>query len=292
MKQALIVFGRLVLLCGLLGGFLMFLVGLAVVSPRSQVVGPPPSWLPAETISVRKDGEPDLVGWIASPAQPCGVIALFHGRGGDRRQMLGRARLLFQAGFVVALFDFRAHGGSGGGVMGFGYFEARDVERVAAFLSERFGDQPLGVLGLSLGGAAAALAAPNVQANAYIFEAMYSDLLTTTARRMPIPYAQRALAWLLLLQAPILVGHWTSDLRPVDMVGEIDAPLLIIAGAVDPMATPTQTRAVFDAATEPKELLWIPKAGHEDFLRVEPTLYADAIKSFFRNTFRCEAMDK
>lgn len=264
-----------------------WIVGTAAIAPRPSIVGPPPPWLAAETATLAAAGAPDLTGWIAAPPGACAAVALFHGRGADRRQLLGRARLLLGQGYAVALFDFQGHGESGGDALGFGYHEADDVRRVVTALRERAPDRPVGVLGVSLGAAAAVMAGPEVRADAYLLEALYSDLIETTARRLWVPVLTELQATALHWQTPLRVGHWASDLAPVERIGDLEAPVLLVAGTHDAMATPAQTERLYAAATAPKTLLWIDGAGHQDFLRASPSLYADGASRFFAEAFGC-----
>lgn len=264
-------------------------IGSAAIAPRPRIVGPPPADLAAEEIRLTERDGPDLVGWIARPPEPpCGAVALLHGRGAERTQMLDRARLLVEAGFAVALFDFRSHGESGGDARGFGFHEAEDAARMVEALRARFPDAKLGVVGVSLGAAAAVMASERIAARAYVLEALYSDLVTTTARRVWLPVLQEVQAQLLHLQTPLRLGHWASELRPVDRIGDLGAPLLLMAGGRDPVATPSQTKALFAEATEPKALIWFETAGRSDFLAADRRRYADAALPFLRAALGCD----
>ena len=75
----------------------------------------------------------DLTAGIrASP--PRAAIALGHGFGMTRADLVELARGLRELGYAVLLFDFRAHGGVGAAVVG-GYHEARIWSRRRAFSS-------------------------------------------------------------------------------------------------------------------------------------------------------------
>ncbi len=108
-----------------------------------------------------------LVGMLHIPEHlPAPGVVLFHGftghKGESHRLFVTCARALAEAGLVALRFDFRGSGDSAG------EFEemtlAREVEDAQAavtFLAEQQGVFPhkLGILGLSLGGAVAALTA-------------------------------------------------------------------------------------------------------------------------------------
>src|SRR5262245_61008111 len=76
-----------------------------------------------------------LTGWIATPPEPRGTVALFHGFRRNRTQTLARIVFLLRAGWRCVAFDHRAHGESAGRTSSFGWFEARDVTAVAGLIA-------------------------------------------------------------------------------------------------------------------------------------------------------------
>ena len=261
----------------------VWIAGTAALTPLPRAVRVAPPDLMVEPMTLRAEGAPDLVGWLA-PEQGdlCGVVIILHGRGGARDDMLARARLLTEAGFAVALFDFQGHGESGGDVRGLGYREAEDARRIAEAARAYRPGAPLGVIGVSLGAAAAATAGESLRADAVVLEALYSTLVETTARRMRLPALQELQARILLLQLPLRLGYWASDHRPVDRVAEITAPILFLAGDQDPVATPSQTEALLAAARGDAALVWFPGATHVNLQRYDPALYETSVVPFLR----------
>lgn len=224
-------------------------------------------------------GEPELAGWLRDGTEQCGPVMLLHGRGATRFQMLGRAQLLNRHGFPVALFDLSGHGASGGDVMGFGYTEAADAARIHAALEERFPGKPVGAVGLSLGAAALTFAADQRRAVAYVLEQLYSTLRSTAAARMPLGGVQ---ADLMLAQMRFRLGYGPADVRPVEAIGELGAPLLLLAATDDPFVGREQTEALFQAATGEKSLVWFEAEGHVDLLRLDARKYAAAVVPFLQ----------
>ena len=83
---------------------------------------------------------------------------------------------------------------------------------------------------------------------------------------------------------PILpVGLILRDRYPsIDRITRIGCPLLVIAGANDTIVPTTQSRRLFEAALEPKQLLIIEGADHNDeFLNTGPQLIT-AVTEFVR----------
>jgi dienelactone hydrolase len=92
-----------------------------------------------------KDGHP-VPAYLFLPTSPAGGVALAHGYGGCKEQMLGLAARLGERGFAACLFDIRGHG-EHPEPLGPGMLE--DLEGVLTFL-RRFGR--VVAAGHSLGG--------------------------------------------------------------------------------------------------------------------------------------------
>jgi fermentation-respiration switch protein FrsA (DUF1100 family) len=211
-----------------------------------------------------------------------------HGFRGDRRQMLGRASFLSKAGYSLLLFDFQAHGESPGKQITIGYLESRDAQAGVELMKKNCPGEKLGVIGLSMGGAAATLAWPELEVDAIALEAVYTDIDRATANRMEIYFGAwaRSLARLLIIQLPMRAGIEKSALRPIDRIGAIKAPKLFIAGAKDRHTKLDESRELFAAASEPKELWVVEEAAHVDVHQMAKEEYERRILDFFEKRLR------
>jgi len=63
------------------------------------------------------------------------------------------------------------------------------------------------------------------------------------------------------------IGLSIDAVKPVEHIGKLRCPVLIISGAHDDKTWPEDTQRLFDAARAPKELWMIPDARHEDLFR-------------------------
>jgi fermentation-respiration switch protein FrsA (DUF1100 family) len=202
--------------------------------------------------------------------------------------MLGRARFLHGAGYSVLLFDAQAHGESTGDRITFGHFEALDAVAAVSFATERAPDSPVAFLGVSQGGAAALLGPTPLSVSALVLEAVYSTIHEAVANRMAIRFGGlgRLLAPLLLWQLERRIGVSPETVAPIRGIGNINAPLLLIAGELDQHATIEQSRALFSAAPEPKELWIVPGGRHQDFHRLVPQEYERRVLDFLERMLR------
>ena len=122
-----------------------------------------------------------LRGWMV-PGEPgaCSMV-LMHGFRSDRRSLIDRARFLGKAGYHVLLFDFQGHGESDGDRTTFGGLERLDAIAAVEFVRARLPDEPVGCLGISMGGAAAVLAPGGLEVDALVLEAVFPTIESAIA---------------------------------------------------------------------------------------------------------------
>ena len=205
--------------------------------------------------------------------------------------MLGRAEFLHRAGYSVLLFDAQAHGESPGERITFGYLEALDAAAAVSFATERDPNSPVAFLGVSQGGAAALLGPSPLPVSALVLEAVYSTIHEAVANRIAIRLGEpgRLLAPLLLWQLERRLGVEPEAVAPLRGIPKIQAPLLLIAGERDRHVTIEQSRALFGAAPEPRELWVVPGAMHQDFHRFAPREYERRVLGFLTRSLRAAA---
>jgi fermentation-respiration switch protein FrsA (DUF1100 family) len=63
-------------------------------------------------------------------------------------------------------------------------------------------------------------------------------------------------------------------------IGRISAPLLVIAGSADSIVPPAQSVRLYEAAPEPKRLLMVDGAGHNDYVMLAGEQVIDAVAAF------------
>jgi len=272
----------LLLVVGLTAAAGLWWLGGRLATGSPARVGPPPACLSAETIHIDSSSGSRLAGWYAPGQAGRGGVLLLHGSGGDRRSMLGRARFLHRAGHAVLLIDFQAHGESPGRYNTLGYQEARDAEAALDWLALRLPGERLAIVGFSLGGAAPLLGKAAEAADALVLEAVYTDLETAVGNRIALRLGDvfRPLAPLLTLQYRPRMGFSSDELAPVERLGDLSTPLLIVGGEQDLRATETDTRLLFATANEPKQLWLLPGATHQDFHAFTPRDYEQRVGGF------------
>lgn len=262
------------------------IAGSILVAPSPHSVPDSALNLPHEAVLFPSESGSTLHGWYVA-GSGTGTVVLMHGVRANRLGMLGRAALLHEAGYSVLLFDFQAHGESPGEHITMGYLEALDARAAVEFAKKRKPGQFVGVVGVSLGGAAALLGAEPLAVNALVLEAVYPNIGAAVRNRLEMRVGSFAvlLSPLLLLQLKPRLGVDADDLSPQKQIARIRAPVLIIAGAEDRHTTIKDTEALYEAAPSPKSLWVVPGAAHVDFAAYSPSEYKIKVLSFL-NEYR------
>ena len=242
------------------------LVSRALVGGAPTRIGPPPAGLGAVPISFASASGSQMHGWFAAGRRGAGAVLLLHGVHANRLAMLPRARFLHALGYAVLLPDFRAHGESTGDRTTFGALESRDALAAMCVLRALAPGERVGVIGVSLGGAAALLGPAPLPADALVLESVYPTIDLATRDRLRAwlgPIGTVAAPALIRWLEPV-VGFHPDALRPIDRIGAVRAPVFLLAGTADRYTLLAESRALFARAPAPKEFWPVEGAAHVD----------------------------
>ena len=255
--------------------------------PARSIVGNAPASLGIEARTVNFPSKSGSVirGWFAPGRPGGGAVLLLHGMGGNRASMLTRAGFLHRAGFAILAPDFQAHGESPGKHITFGELESFDAEAALAFLRNAAPGERVGIIGVSMGGAAALVGSKPLAADALVLESVYPTFKDAVADRLhtwlgPFGFLGTAVTPLLIDVVAPQIGVNPSRLRPIDVIAEVKQPLLVIAGTEDHYTKLDESRALFARATSEKELWEVSGAGHEDLHDYAPLEYERRVGDF------------
>jgi fermentation-respiration switch protein FrsA (DUF1100 family) len=228
-----------------------------------------------------------LAGWYAPGRPGGGGVVLMHGVWGNRLKMVRRAETLNALGCAVLLFDFQAHGESGGSRITFGQREALDAEAAIAFLRRQAPGERIGAIAVSMGAAAALVGDTALPVDALVLESVYPTIDAALGNRIKAMLAPRLGAVLtpilmLLSKAllPPILGVSRAALRPIDRIERVTAPLLVASGMIDDRTTLDEAQALYDRATARKRFWAVPHAGHVDLEAVAPDAYRKIVIAF------------
>jgi fermentation-respiration switch protein FrsA (DUF1100 family) len=204
----------------------------------------------AEPVTIPTPDGVSLGAWLVAPDQEArATVVVFNGNAGHRGYRAGLAARLRAAGFSVLLFDYRGYGGNAGSPSERGLL--LDARAVRSYLAGRSDVDPrrLVYFGESLGTGVAVLLAAEHPPAALVLRSPYTSM-TAVAR----------------YHYPILPVDWLlADRYPsIDVIGNVACPVLFILGDRDSIVPPSETRALYDAASDSKSLVVIEGADHND----------------------------
>lgn len=222
-----------------------------------------------------------LRGWYV-PSRSGAAVVMVHGAGANRAWFLEEAVALSQRGLGVLLYDNRANGESDGDTQTWGDHEQDDLRGALDFVQAQpdVDPQRLGAVGFSIGAYTVAMvAAQDPRIRAVVLKAVWTSL-PDELLFMAGPTG-RFNAWL-LGQEFSWAGVRLDRVHPGDLVAAIaPRPLLVVAGDQDRDAPMSVSRAVYEAAREPKQWRLIPGATHVDYERLGGDALHQQVAQFF-----------
>ena len=237
---------------------------------------------PADVSFVTTDGV-NLNGWYLPGTNGATIILL--GGIGTRGGMLPEGEVLAQHGYGLLLFDWRGCGTSQEALHTLGYQEALDLVAATDYLIQNTNSMQVGVLGFSVGGAAAIRgAAQHPGIGAVVAMGNYYDLeadIFGKGDEHPLLAAvfETEIAWLFQRKTGV---DFDRSLEPVDLVSQISPrPLFLIYGELEEEPPPANGQILFRAAREPKELWVLSNVGHGGYYYAEPEEFTRRVVSFF-----------
>ena len=265
--------------------------------PMRQPVSCPRRRSPAHLVvdMTSRHDKVQLSAWYIPSLRSRAAVILVHGRGSSKgfeleadteKLVIG----LNDIGLSVLTLDLRGHGESADGRMSYGFHERLDVLGAVDWLVGN-GYEPgrIGVLGASMGGAAALTAAAEDDAIAAIAtDCAYADFgkIARGVFRDALPLgAGQVLLPGTLLAARMIIGTFMSQFRPADYAARLGVrPLLVIHTTRDPVIPITHA---FELQVAADAQLWvIDSERHVGGFREDPDRYTSRICAFFSGPLR------
>jgi pimeloyl-ACP methyl ester carboxylesterase len=231
------------------------------------------------------DGIP-LKGWfIPAEGTARGTIIYVHGLNRTRVEMLPDAVFAHGLGYNGVLFDLRHQGMSGGAITTLGYQERLDVEGAVRYVVAQHAARPVIVWGVSMGAAAALLAAadsPDI--SAVISDSSFDSMLATMRHHLKL--------FLHLPGFPIAdeVAYWTAwrghfRVADFDLVKAVERiggrPILFVAVAGDRRMPPSIAQELYAHCQSPqKKILILPGHRHGEGFNLAREPYEKAVTDF------------
>jgi pimeloyl-ACP methyl ester carboxylesterase len=257
----------------------------------TQELEPRNKGIPQEDLWIVTPDGVRLSCWLVKCKKARGTVIYLHGVGDCRIGGVELSAFLFSQGYNVFLYDSRHHGESGGKYCTYGFLEKHDVSTAIDYLQQRedFDVGKVGVFGTSMG-AAVAIQAAAVDAR---IASVVAEASFTTLRSIAVDYQRRLikLPWHFLRNVAFarsqkVAGFKARFVVPVEDVKKLHCPILFVHGLDDTFIDVQHSKELFRLAPEPKELLLIDGANHNNVWDVGGDAYKNALIAFFKSSLQ------
>ena len=191
------------------------------------------------------DGK-QIVAWHAPAKEGFPTLLYFHGQAGSLANRRDRIHRMTRRGYGVFMPSYRSYsGGTGRPTQGWLTFDgicAHDY-----LTSQGVPEDKIVVYGESLGTGVATPVAVARKCAALVLEAPFTSLVDIAQKRFPY-----------LPVRPFIHDRYES----INVIDRVEAPVLIIHGGKDKVIPIEFGREMFEAASEPKEMIEFDNAGH------------------------------
>jgi pimeloyl-ACP methyl ester carboxylesterase len=254
--------------------------------------------LPFEEVAFRTDDGVEIKGWWVPAPQAKGTVVMVHGLNRSRIEMIKKVPFVHGRGWNALLYDQRHHGQSGGDVSTFGWLERKDVHAAKGFARSRAGG-PVVYWGISLGAAAATLAAAeDAEVAGLVCDSTYRSLSDTVRHHLRL--ARNFRWWLRVVPAwPVAdeVLFWIGrrggfDPKAVDVRAAATRlsgrPCLFVCNSGD-RRMPAEIAYELKAAAGPRaQLLVVPGNSHGGAWRDGTAAYESAVSALLEEALGAE----
>ncbi len=225
--------------------------------------------IPCEEITIPTKNRKKLYGWWIDGKPDKPVLILIHGWGRNVGKMLPYLKNLYPQGYNFLVFDSRNHGRSDSDDHSSMLKFAEDIMASVDFIkhNKEVAKNGIGLIGLSIGGAASIYAAsvrPEIAAVVTVGAFAHSEeMMKKQMEEKHIPYMP--FIWLLFKFVEWKIGAKLSDIAPVNNIAKARAQFLIIHGGQDTVVPLEQAHQLMKAAVPRKaKLVVYDDKGHSN----------------------------
>ncbi len=229
----------------------------------SQRLADLPAWV--EDVGYETADGLTLRAWFLPVPDATATVLVFNGNAGNRSGRLPLADALRERGFAVLLVDYRGYGGNPGRPSETGL--ASDARAALSYALSRPEVDPsrIAYFGESLGAAVALRLASEDPPAGLILRSPFSSLAAVASVHYPF-----------LPNSWLLRDHYPN----IELIADVDVPVLVIAGSADRIVPLEQSRALFDAARRPHRFVTVEGADHNDWALLAGEESVEAITAF------------
>jgi len=225
--------------------------------------------------------------WIPAEDEAVPALILMHGWGRNVERCLPYIQHLHKTGYNLLAFDSRNHGSSDAdGFSSMPKF-SEDILAAVDFVTQEKGAEAVGVIGLSIGGAASIYATAHddrIQCTVTIGAFAHpADFMLDEFKKRRFP---------LLFTGPLFryiefkIGLPLEKIAPVNNISNIKTPILLIHGENDATIPLEHGRRLHQAAPANAKLWIVPGKGHSD-CHLHPEFWT-RLQTFLSSEYTCD----
>ncbi len=212
-----------------------------------------------------------ICGFLHKASKQAPTLLFFHGNGEIAQDYHDLGPEFQKRGINFCVMDYRGYGQSGGEPTFSSMFNDshKIFQQLRVYLEKNGYTGPLSVMGRSLGSASA------IELASY-YQSEISGLIVESGFAYTYELLQR-----LGIPKKLLPEDKESESSPLPLMNKITIPTLIIHGEEDYIIPVNNGYALYEnCSSKEKELVIIPRAGHNDLLYLGFDKYMSAIESF------------
>ncbi len=211
-----------------------------------------------------------LNGWYFRAPDSKKIAIVFHGNAGNVTHRLLIAKAFLTQNICVFLFDYRGYGVSTGTPTISGLVD--DGEAAYKYVREKLGYNPSNIIiyGESIGTAVASRVA---------LKNPYAGIVIQSGLTSLPDVACDGIAWLKLYPKWVFPE---PQLATKTFISKLHGPILFLHGQKDKLVPVHHGHELFALASEPKQLVIIPSAGHNDMLSADEKTFNDGLEKFLK----------
>ena len=221
------------------------------------------------------------------------AVMILSGRTESLRYGYYFAKPYSEAGMNVLVVDPRAHGLSDGKYNTVGFEESKDALVWAKFLHENYHMDSIVYHGICIGAAGGMYAITSENCPSYIKGIVTEGMFANFGESMKNHLIERKKLMFPIMQCiDFWMKHYTghSMMRgPIDVIGNLDRPILMIQSKEDPYSTVENAKKLFEKCpSKEKKLVLYETGGHSQLRYTDSEKYDSAIKDFLTRIFPTE----
>ena len=230
-----------------------------------------------------------LRGWyVENNDEEANTLLIIHDLNQSKVNYLNMMKQMNDRGLNVCAIDMRAHGTSGGVEFLPGMLSVMDLKNTVDSLLKKKHANHIILFGSGIGAAVAIQAASiDERLNVLISQSPFSDFSVYVGQ-----YSKRKWGNMSVFFHPVLerllekkLQYELTDLDLSEVIKYVKIPSLFICGGNDLIVPPIETYAVYDSSgAKEKNLIQVPKAGHDNIEQIGGVEYYNTIAQFIANS--------